>query len=130
MWKKILALFTPIDYSQQPYGWLKNQFGHINITRKFLLLIVLFSLIYKDSALLYLSVPIPILWLLWEIRHYRLYNNLQDCIEDLFFENLSLLSFGIYVFSHSLKYLIFSIVFESIIFLIVFFSKYWSHLKK
>ena len=124
MWVKIINLFTPIDYSDQPYGWLKNQFGHINITRKVLFLIVLLSFILDNRAYLSLAIPIPIFWFSWEFRHYILYNDHVDCLEDLLFENLSFISFCTFIFTGSILYLMGALMLETFIFLTYFFIKY------
>lgn len=76
LFKKIFDIFKqPEDFSGDVYGWMTNQIGHVSVS---------FLICYISGT----WIPLLIFWLSWEIWQFikSREENLQDLIEDLFFE--------------------------------------------
>lgn len=76
----MINLSNPDNFKDDPYAWLTNQISHTAVSFTFAYL----------TGLVY---PTLVFWLVWELRHYLMSNDLADSLEDLFFELSGLLLF-------------------------------------
>lgn len=72
--KKLYHQFSVSDsFESDPYAWITNQISHISFS---------FVICYLTG----MWHVIGLLWIYWELKHYKESKDKKDLIEDLFFE--------------------------------------------